>query len=111
MLLDQRIQLTVFQHLPEAAHREAEDCHRGAKIERLLKCTRGAHFVIAQANPKAAAFPIASPPAAGIASAIAACLSPVLLGICVGISHGPRPAVRRKCDASQGGEWSVDAPP
>ena len=114
LLFDQGIQLAIFEHLAEAPHRKAQHRNSGTQVEGFLKSTHGAHLVITQADAEAATFAIPGPATATtIASAITATftLSPILLGISVGISHGPWPAVRRKCDASQGGSRYLIAPP
>jgi hypothetical protein len=98
LLLDQGIQLSVLKHLPEAANGKTEYRNRGAEIEGLLKRPYGAHLVITQSNTEAAAFPVAATASAGAFSATA-CLSPALLGLSVGISHGLGPAISGKCGA------------
>ena len=45
LLFDQLIQLAVLEHLAQRSQGEAEHGHGGAKIESLLQCPGGTHFV------------------------------------------------------------------
>jgi hypothetical protein len=103
LLGHQFLKLSILEHLSEGAHREAEHGNSRAQIEGLLKRAHSAHFVVTQPDPEATAFAVAlAASAASSTTAIAAAftLSALVAGIAVGISHGPGPAVRRKCDAS-----------
>ena len=101
LLFDQRLQLSVLQHLAEASDREAENRNGGAQIERLLQGSGGAHLVVTESDPEPAAFAAsaaASPTAEALPTSFS--LSTLLLRLTVGITHGPWPGIRRKCGAS-----------
>ena len=101
MLLNQCVELAVLQHLPQAADCETQYGNSRAEIEGLLQRPCRAHFVVTQANPKASAFAAATTVStSALAFAAAVSLSRLLMGIAVGITHGPWPGIRRKCDAS-----------
>ena len=101
LLFDQRLQLTILQHLPEASDGKAEHRHGGAQIERFLQCSCGAHLVVTQPDTESASLAVS---AAATSSAEAlptsVSLSTLLLRLTVGITHGPWPGIRRKCGAS-----------
>ena len=101
LLFDQRLQLTVLQHLAEASDGKAKHRHGGAQIESLLQRSGGAHLVVTQPDPESAAF-AASAAASSTAEALPTSfsLSTLLLRLTVGITHGPWPGIRRKCGAS-----------
>ena len=101
LLFDQRLQLSVLQHLAEASHREAKHRNGGAQIERLLQRPGRAHLVVTESDPESAAF-AASAAASSTAEALptSLSLSTLLLRLTVGITHGPWPGIRRKCGAS-----------
>ena len=101
LLFDQRLQLTVFQHLAEASDGKAKYSNGGAQIERLLQRSGGAHLVVTQSDPESAAFATSSA-ASSTAEALPTSfsLSTLLLRLTVGITHGPWPGIRRKCGAS-----------
>ena len=101
LLFDQRLQLTVLQHLAEASDGKAKHRHGGAQIESLLQRSGGAHLVVTQPDPESAAF-TASAAASSTAEALPTSfsLSTLLLRLTVGITHGPWPGIRRKCGAS-----------
>ena len=107
LLFDQRLQLTVLQHLAEASDGKAKHSNGGAQIECLLQRSGGAHLVVTQPDPESAAFTAstaftASAAASSTAEALPTSfsLSTLLLRLTVGITHGPWPGIRRKCGAS-----------
>ena len=101
LLFDQRLKLTLLQHLAEASDGKAKHRNGGAQIERLLQCPGRAHLIVTQTDPESAAF-AASAAASSTAEALPTSfsLSTLLLRLTVGITHGPWPGIRRKCGAS-----------
>ena len=101
LLFDQRLELTILQHLAEASDGKSKHRHGGAQIERFLQCSGGAHLVVTQPDPESAAFAAATATtstAEDLPTSFS--LSTLLLRLSVGITHGPWPGIRRKCGAS-----------
>ena len=93
LLGNQFVQLAVFEHLPQGPHGKAENGNGRAQIEGFLQGAGGAHFVIAQPDAETTAFSVATSTAALTAATritpTAFGLPPLLLGVAVGITHGP----------------------
>ena len=54
------VQLALLEQLGDGAQRQAQGRHGGAQAEGLLDGAGGTHFVIAEANPETAGFPVAA---------------------------------------------------
>ena len=93
LLCHEFIELAILEHLAQGAEGKAENRDGGPQVEGLLQGPCRAHFVVAQTDAKSTALTVSTATAALTAATritpTTFGLPPLLLGVAVGITHGP----------------------